>query len=451
MARVRIDTLADLVLPTRQQDVLRLPLVARLFSPASLELLKDWLTDPLELLLISLAFLGFLGYALTDLARRRLGERPAYRLKLGFLLFIIFLTVFAASAKLIALRQMNGPASYCHDGGVIQTEEAVKLFVTGRNPYSEDYTNTPLAEWGLDLHSAVYHYPYLPWTFVFSAPFAALWQKAAGWYDQRLLYLLLFALTLLMALRLTQRPAARLLLVMALGLNPIMGSDVIFGQNDSFVLFWLVLMVWLLPRGEAARRPAWRYYLSAAAAGLACASKPTAWFVMPFYLALLLGVRWEGRRLTWEAGAWRRLLPLAGVVLLLVVPYLVWDGPAFVDDVWRWSSGTSAASYQMRGWGFATFVLALGLVPSRLSYFPFWIPELLFSLPVLIVLLARQARGAPENGRAQMFWAGALLLFVYAFFSRFLNENYVGFVAALWTLGILVDWPAGETPALAQW
>jgi len=451
MARVRIDTLADLVLPTRQQDVLRLPLVGRLFSPAALDLMKDWLTDPLELILISLAFAGFLGYALADLARRRLGERVTYRVKLGFLFFIIALTVFAASAKLIALRQISGPASYCHDGGVIQTEEAVKLFLAGRNPYTEDYANTPLAEWGLDLHSAVYHYPYLPWTFVFSAPFAALWGRLAGWYDQRLLYLLLFALTLLMALRLTERPAARLLLVMALGLNPIMGSDVIFGQNDAFVLFWLVLMVWLLPRREAERRQAWRYLLSATAAGLACASKPTAWFVMPFYLALLLGVRWEGRRLTWERGAWLRLLPLAGIMLLLIAPYLVWDGPSFLDDVWRWSSGTSATSYQMRGWGFANFVLALGLVPSRLSYFPFWIPELLFSLPVLIVLLARQLRGAPETARAQVYWGGALLFFVYAFFSRFLNENYVGFVGALLALGLLADWPADEALASDIW
>ena len=32
---------------------------------------------------------------------------------------------------------------------------------------------------------------------------------------------------------------------------------------------------------------------------------------------------------------------------------------------------------------------------------------------------------------------GALLFFVYAFFSRFLNENYVGFVVALLAIGVL--------------
>ena len=61
---------------------------------------------------------------------------------------ILLATVFAPSAKLVLLRQGSGPASYSHDGGVIQTEAAIDFLLQGRNPYVEDYLNTPMAEWG---------------------------------------------------------------------------------------------------------------------------------------------------------------------------------------------------------------------------------------------------------------------------------------------------------------
>ena len=219
-ARVRIDTLADMVLPTRHQDVLGLPIVERLFSAHALELLEDWLTDPLGLVLIGCAFAGFFLYLLADLLRGRLGETWTYRVKLVLVFLIITFTVGASTLKMIALRHEIGPASYCHDGGVIQTEEVIQVFLAGQNPYVEDYVDTPLAEWGIDLHSAVYHYPYLPWTYVFSAPFFLLSQGILGWFDQRMVYLLLFALMLIMSVRLTSSRPEKLMLVMALGAEP---------------------------------------------------------------------------------------------------------------------------------------------------------------------------------------------------------------------------------------
>src|SRR5262249_948632 len=155
----------------------------------------------------------------------------------------------------------------------------IKFLLRGKNPYSEDYTQTPMAQWGLDYKTALYHYPYLPWTFLFSLPFFLVSNAALGWFDQRLVYLILFSLTLLMAARLTTNPMARLSLVMILGLNPIMGSDLIFGQNDAFVLCWIIAALF------AARQPTgWARAAALALFALACASKPTAWFVAPFFL-----------------------------------------------------------------------------------------------------------------------------------------------------------------------
>ena len=98
-----------------------------------------------------------------------------------------------------------------------------------------------MAEWGFgEYRTALFHYPYLPWTFVFSAPFYLLGQ-AAGFTHQRMVYLLLLAIMLALAPRLVQGERRKLALVALLGLNPIMGSDLIYGQNDSFILAWIVL------------------------------------------------------------------------------------------------------------------------------------------------------------------------------------------------------------------
>ena len=437
VARVRIDTLADMVLPTRHQDVARHPVLGHILSPRGMELLTDWLTDPLSLILISLAFTGLVLYFLVDALVERLGELTAYRLKLLLIWAIIVVIVLAPTGKLILLRRQSGPASYTHDGGVIQTEAVIQFFLQGKNPYVEDYLNTPMAEWGIDFRTALYHFPYLPWTFLFSTPFYLLSQATLGWYDQRFVYLFLFVWTLALAPALTRHLQERLLLVMLLGLNPIMASDVIFGQNDSFVLFWIVLTLWLWQRGweHPATRERW-WAASALTYGLACTSKPTAWFLAPFYTLLLTESETpQGRELLRKAMViLRRAIPAVAVFLLLTLPYLAWDANALIDDIWRWSAGTTEMPYQIRGWGLANFVLAGGWVESRLSYWPFWIPELLIASPLLALGIAKQMR---RNGIGTACWGYGLLLFGFLFASRFLNENYLGYILALLAIGAL--------------
>jgi hypothetical protein len=439
-ARVRIDTLAEAtVLPLRQQDVARHPLLSRLLSPAALELLgQQGLSGPITLLLTALALAGLTAYLVLSFTTR-LSGRHVYRAKLALIWLVVVLTVLTPALKMALLRQQSGPASYAHDGGVIQTEATIDYFISGRNPYVEDYLETPMAEWGLsEFRTALYHYPYLPWTFVFSAPFSWLSRAVLGWYDQRFVYLLLFVIMLALAPTLTRSRESKLLLVMTLGLNPIMGSDVIFGQNDSFVLFWLVLSLWLLARARntpADRRPApWRIG-SAAAFGLACASKPTAWFLAPFYALLLVPqaeerVGWRRWVLTLLQRSW----PALAAFLVLVVPYLIWDADAMVDDVWRWSSGRGENAYQIWGWGASNLLLALGWVNSRFQYWPFWLPQLLLGGPLLMVLLRSQWR---DNRIASACGRYSVFLLVFLFVSRFLNENYLGYILAFLALGVL--------------
>ena len=199
LARIRIDTLAEAaVLPLRQNDLARHPWLGRLLPDAVETLLaQQQLVDPIGLLLIVGTLGGLLIYlAVNEFVRP---ERAHYRASLVLIWVILALTIFAPSLKMVLLRQGSGPASYSHDGGVIQTEAAIEYALLGRNPYVEDYLQTPMVEWGIDeFRTALYHYPYLPWTFLFSAPFKLLSGALWGWYDQRLVYLHLFALTLIL-------------------------------------------------------------------------------------------------------------------------------------------------------------------------------------------------------------------------------------------------------------
>lgn len=430
-------------LPHRVQDVLNHPLLGNLLPPAgyaAMGAIGPAPGDPIGLVLNALA-LGFLGvYLVADLLRPgRLGRALQWAALVGVLISALYLP----AAKLILLRQQIGPASYTHDGGVIQTEATIRFLLEGRNPYVEDYVDTPMAEWGFsEYRTALYHYPYLPWTFLFSAPFYLL-GRAAGFYDQRLVYLLLMALALGAATRLAAQPRMRLALVMVLGLNPVMSLDLIFGQNDAFVLVWVVfsLAAWYgwrqgQRRGEA--RPG-LWAVSTVCYGLACASKPTAWFFAPFYGLLLVADHTYGQPLTWGSAlqAGRALLargwPALAAFLLVTGPYIVWNPAAFYDDVWRWSNGQGETGYQIWGWGASNFVLALGLVSDRFDQWPFLLLEAVLALPLLVWFLLRQWRA---NSLALACWHYAVFLLAFFYGSRFLNENYLGYILALMALGM---------------
>ncbi len=442
-ALLQITGLAEqAALPNRVQDVLRHPVLGNLLPPAGMAAMGDVAPrpgDPVGLILVALTLGLLILYFIVDLGMR---EQPAFRWK-GVLLGAILVTaVLLPTTKLILLRAANGPASYTHDGGVIQTEATIRYLLEGKNPYVEDYVATPMAEWGFSrFRTALYHYPYLPWTFVFSAPFYVGGQ-VAGFFDQRLVYLLLLIVALALAPQLATGARNKLALVMLLGLNPMMALDVLFGQNDVFVLCWIVFSLvswqgWVRQRDQGGGR--WSLLLSALFFGLACASKPTAWFFAPFYGLLLVN---DLPAPEWRVGdLWRhfvvilrRATPALVVFALLLLPYLFWDAAALYDDVWRWSAGQGETGYQIWGWGGSNFVLALGLVPDRFAQWPFWLTEVLVTLPLLGWFVLRQLRA---NSLPNAAWHYGVLLLVFFYASRFLNENYLGYILAFLAIGIL--------------
>ena len=454
LARLRINTLAEASLFEHFQNVTSHSLLGRILSDQAEAAFGPWFGDPIALLLAALSLAALLVYLIIDLiAADQPGQQRAtsaiHRAKLLLIWLVIGFTVLLPTLKLALLRHENLPHSYSHDGGVLQTEAAIDFFLSGRNPYVEDYRDTPMADWGLpEFRTALDHYPYLPWTFVFSAPAALVSDGVLGWYDQRFVYLLVFVLALILAVRLApaSRPRWRLALLMLLGLNPIMGLDLVFGQNDLFVWAWIVLALALLARTLRTpdssltnnRSPFTihhpQFWLASLAFGLACASKPTAWFMAPFFALLLAHDQISSWRDIPRAipAMLRRGWPALAVFALLLAPYLIWDANALIDDVWRWAAGSTETHYQIWGWGASNFVLAFGGLESRFDPWPFWILEVLVALPLLLWLGWRQAQG---NTLAAACWHYGLLLFGFLFVSRFLNENYLGYILAFLALG----------------
>lgn len=434
---------AESGLGNRFQDVARHPLLGHLLPAAGVAAMGEIGPRPAEalgLVLVAIT-LGLLSlYFLVDLTG---AGRWQTRGKGILLALMILSAVYLPTVKLILLDAQGPRGSYSHDGGVLQTEATIDFLLQGKNPYHEDYTQTPLATWGHpDFRTALYHYPYLPWTFLFSAPFYVM-GKAVGFYDQRMVYLLLMTIALVLTPRLAPTPRAKLALTAAIGLNPLMGLDLIFGQNDVFVLCWLLFSLvawqhWVRHPG----RLQWALILSTICFGLACASKPTAWFFAPFY-GLLLVIDQPAL----VNGGWRMWGALIGQILrrsmwailvfaLLILPYVVWDPFAFYDDVWRWSNGQGETGYQIWGWGASNFVLAFGWVSNRFAQWPFWRLELLCALPVLLWFLNRQRR---HNALAMACWHYGVFLLIFFYSSRFLNENYLSYILPFWALGMITQ------------
>ena len=432
-ARVRIDTLADTVLPQRHEDVRRF--LEGWWPGWSLDLLAHPETDPASMLLIVTAFGLFAAYLAIDFFSSDTQSRTPHRLKLVIIYSIIILLVFGKTSLLINLRHLQWPASYSHDGGVIQTESTIDFFLQGKNPYVEDYVDTPMAEWGFsEYRTALYHYPYLPWTFLFSTPFYLLSQATIGWFDERMVYLLLFALTLILTQKLVQGAQEKRIAVAAMGLNPILAVSIIFGENDPFVLAWIVLGLWLLYK----KHSLW----GSDVFGLALASKPTAWFLVPFWLLFLLRDVW-GNALIPPVSMWGHLLKtvlrrgwtLPVVSLVIIGPWFAWNPDAMYDDVWRWSAGQGPTGYQIWGWGASNYGLAFGLVSDRFEYWPFIIPGLIIGLPLMILLLWKQTK---TNTMAIMLYGYAIFLLAFAYVSRFLQPNYLGFLLGIIILAVLL-------------
>jgi hypothetical protein len=375
------------------------------------------------------------GYFALDLIDTRSEHAHRRVLRGKWILVAIAVGVIALAPLLmnILLRQQSAPYLYAHDG-MLQTEAAVQLVLTGKNPYVETYYQTPMAlapfdVKGISVNPALEHFAYLPLTFLLPLPFQAL---LGSGFDLRYMHLVFFLLMLMAATRLTQNPQKRLLLVMALGLNPLFVGPLVEGRNDVMVLSWLIFTWVLLQRGKITA--------SAITLALACGTKHPAVVFVPFYFFYL------SQRGTWRERVKRVQRPFliwAGLTALIIIPWFLMNPPAFVDDTVSYLNGTSAVSYPISGFSFGMLLVSLGLLPSNTTQFPFGVLQIAIGLPVGFVVLRRQWLQPNLPAAIAGF---AILLFISQFFSRIFNDNYLGLIISLMASAALMDGEATRTP-----
>ncbi len=344
--------------------------------------------------------------------------------------FLLLPTVLA-----IIYRSSSQPHTFVHDGA-IQVEQAAQFFLRGQNPYTVDYTRTPMAEWpfsedGLKVNPALYHLPYLPLLWLGTIPFALVFQNVLGWYDVRVVYLVCFLASLILILHSRLFRENRFSAAIVLALNPLLIPFLIEGRNDIVVSFWLVVALVLLNKQ--------RLGMAGLAVAAAVASKQTAWFIVPFFVMYVWAC---GEKTSW-AGRLKPLLPGLFLLALCVVPFWLWDPNAFWDDVVSYQSGAGGGVvYPIKSLGFGSVLLGSGLVENNTDAFPFVWLQLVFGIPLVVWLLRRQLK---EQSLMRLVLNYALLLSVILFFSRTFNDNHLGFVIT-W-LGLAFLLPGAKYPS----
>lgn len=353
-------------------------------------------------------------FAMLELTAPKTPERWRNLARLTLVMFVLFLIVVGSTLLGIYLRHTTAPYEYIHDGA-IQIEEAVKFLLAGQNPYGADYAHTPMANWHFSGAAALAlkHNGYLPFTFLLALPFYLVSQSTLGWFDIRFVYLPALVITWLLLPHLTDTWDKKLGLLIVVGLNPLFVPFFIEGRNDGLILFWVTLTLFLLQR---------KYFTAAAfTLGLVCATKQTAWFILPCFLAFFF---FGPLKSQWRSLAQRVLVPLAVPFVLILSPFIVWNASAFIDDTLIYPAVTFPAA----GYGANQLLLLSGILPVDTAPFPFVILQLLFGVPTLLLLWHYQ-RAHPSL--RVMLAASAVLTLVVAFFNRVFQDNYIGYIIAL--------------------
>ena len=276
-----------------------------------------------------------------------------------------------------------------HADAVAAVHRMAEIFLSGQNPYAvfdlpEALARFPYMDPELATHlegRAVLHsYNYPALSFLVVAPFVAL-----GLGDIRWVYLgvvLVIAIVAISRLRMAWRPMA---LATIVGNAIVLRQPILAGIDPTWALF--VIGAWL------ALSRAW---LSPVLLGLAFAARQTAWFVAPFYVALV----WQrsGRR-----EAIRRALIAAAVATAVNIPFFVRAPERFIDGV----TAPILGALEPDGVGLVRFGLAgIGPLLPRVVYGA-------LALVLFAALLAAYVRWRRTLTSAPLVWPFLPLYFAW--------------------------------------
>ena len=399
-------------------------------------------TEQVKYATVSLIFILLLVYLLYDFLHRESADK--YKVK--YLIFSVFIFFFAIYPLLtsIAIRNQSMlkfeygekmiekfPGGYKIDpdlacymltsDALFETEQAIAFIASGRNPYSENYSNSPVMAFG-EGNPAFVHYVYLPAMFLVPAPFYAAWYRLFGWYDHKIFQLLFFIGTILLLTGFVKSHSSKILLMILFTMNPVILEYFLNGFNDIILLFWLFLSFLLLEKKK--------YTFSLISFAVACSIKQFSWFFVPFYFLHYKSLS----NLDWKE-LLKKSSPFFITIGLFFLPFIIWNPGNFIDDTFLCLIGKSAVNYPIGNpneYGICQILKNIGLL-DPVKRFPFWILQLLTGIPVCSALLFKQQR---ENTIVNLIAGGTLTLFTFSFFSGIFHVNYIGVIVFL----ILFTW-----------
>ena len=258
----------------------------------------------------------------------------------------------------------------------IISEEATKVVVHGRDPYAATYLHGPLAARPLGTKT---HFPYVPAMLVFGLP-RALWGTHA-WTDARVGFgLATLGVVAGVAWSSRGTPDRTIRFVQIVVLIPIAALLMVAGGDDLPVVALMLLALTLALKG----RTGW------------------AWVLLPL---LLVGI-WIERG---GRSARRAAAALFAVGLSIILPFVLWNPGAFVEDVIRFPLGIgrqrSAAGTPTLG------SLLVRVAPSARTVITVLLVAVVaaIALPLLVVRPPRSMQGAAVRSAVVFLVAMALV------------------------------------------
>ena len=297
--------------------------------------------------------IAVISYVLSTLWQNIKHTKRIGTIKLSLLVCIITATTILSTANLIYLRRHSEPHHYIHDHP-LQIELALQFLLEGKNPYTENYQETPLPKWSSwPTNPAVYHFISLPSALYLALPVFVAWKSLFGWFDHRIVNILFFAIASASACTLLRKQEHRVLAILAFGMNPLFTPHFIMGLDDIVFLGTILLSLALLSKKKVS--------LSLITLAIAVTTKHTAWFIVPFYFYHL-----HQKGLPWKKTA-KLCLAFACTSATLLLPFIVWNARAFFEDIYSYPAGTIPTGYPVQGFGIVPLLVSKGIINAQLT------------------------------------------------------------------------------------
>jgi hypothetical protein len=353
-------------------------------------------------------WISLLGGALTVAGLALVIFRPRFA-TVGSVVTVGILYGLPVLGAIVRWRLVASPIALIGDGAY-QIQIARDVLLKGIDPYGFNYIGTGMERtpWSQPFpNPSLHHLDYWPGTIGLPLPIQAAFTWAFGWWDERIWLLIAAVAVWILVGQLVPGPVGRMAAA-AMFLLPGHSLLAVLGDND------LTMIAWIL--GAALAMSKRRWMIAGLLLGAALATKQTAIVAIPVFIVWAVASGIDRRRFVQAAAL------AAGALVLVLIPFVVWNWRAFVDDTILFNFGSGSEAYPIQGLGLSSVLLASGVIHGPRDAFPF----LFIQIPLVLAgwlgswLWFRRHR-LPGDA---IFWTGLALL-VFLLTNRFTQPTYL--------------------------